>query len=77
MTSVFFGDRPTGAIAALALKNTSEAQANRSPETSNIIIIKNSYVDDIIDSLVTVEKAERVTSEIDQILLKGGFRMKV
>ena len=40
------------------------------------MILKNTYVDDIVDSVTTVEHAKRVTEEADQLLKPGGFSIK-
>ena len=49
MTSVSFGDKPAGAIASLALRKTAEYSSSEYPAAAKMII-KNTYVDDILDS---------------------------
>ena len=75
MTAVSFGDKPAGAIATLALRKTAENNAEKFPNAAKIII-KNSYVDDIIDSLSSHEEAKRATNEIEIALNTGGFEIK-
>ncbi len=75
MTSVNMGDRPSGTIAMVALRKTGEMskdEATRACET----VISNSYMDDIMDSVDLLEEAEKEMNEIDQVLEKGGFKIK-
>ena len=73
MTCVSFGDKPAGAIAALALRKTAELSANEFPVAA-VTISKNAYVDDILGSFDSEEEADRITKEIDIVLAKGSFR---
>ena len=75
ITSVSFGDKPAGAIASLALRKTAELYADQSPVAAQTVI-KNSYVDDIVDSFESHSEAENITSEIDTVIAKGGFSIK-
>ena len=72
---VTFGDRPSGAIAIIALRNTAEMFKNEFPESSSILI-NDSYVDDIIFSVDSMYVAESRISEIEYILREGGFHIK-
>ena len=47
LTSVSFGDKPAGAIASLALRNTADIYSEEYPLASQTII-KNTYMDDVI-----------------------------
>ena len=47
----------------------------RYPRDANIIL-SNTYVDDIVDSLDSKEQCEKVSSEIEQILQTGNFKIK-
>ena len=38
--------------------------------------MENSYVDDICDSVPTVEKAQQLTADVYKVLASGGFRVK-
>ena len=40
------------------------------------LIIESSYVDDIVDSVPSLEVAKKVTHDADLILSKGGFKVK-
>ena len=75
MTAVSFGDKPAGAIASLALRKTAEMNSEEFPVAS-ATIVKNSYVDDIISSFEDKTTARQVTSDIERVLAKGGFRIK-
>jgi hypothetical protein len=75
ITSVSFGDKPAGAIASLALKKTAEMQQNTHPRAANMII-RNSYVDDIVDSFDDLENAKKATKQASQILATGNFKIK-
>ena len=69
------GGKPSGSIASLALRKTAEMEANEFPEECQIIL-KSSYMDDIIDSTDSVEKAEIITKNITDILKRGDFHIK-
>jgi len=75
ITSVSFGDKPAGNIATTALLKTAEMKRKEFPTAADLIS-KNSYVDDIIDSVKTMEEAVKTTNEADKILLSGGFAIK-
>ena len=75
ITSVSFGDKPAGAIAMLALQNTAKAGKDEHPKAAETIL-KNSYVDDIVDSCKNIKEASKLTSDIDVILGNGGFTIK-
>ena len=75
MMAVSFGDKPAGAIASLALRKTAEYSLTEYPVASKMII-KNTYVDDVIDSFNSIQEADQVTEDADTILEKGGFTMK-
>ena len=75
ITAVNMGDKPSGAISTVALKQTAEMAHSSYPEVSNVII-ESTYVDDIIDSVSSTQKAEQITRDIERILKKGNFHMK-
>ena len=75
MTAVNMGDRPSATIAQLALRKTAEEVIQIYPEAANTIV-RNAYMDDIPGSTVSASETMKITSEIDQILLKKGFRIK-
>ena len=75
MERVNMGDKPAPAIATEALYMT--ADLGREISTRAVELIKrSSYVDDLIDSVKTVEEAENLTGEVNLILAKGGFEVK-
>ena len=73
--SVSFGDRPSGTIATVALRKTAENAEAEYPGTAQIII-QNSYMDDIIDSVENKRRAVKITDEIENILETEGFKIK-
>ena len=75
ITSVSFGDRPAGSIATVALRKTAQLFSSVYPRAVEMII-ENTYVDDMVDSVDMVSNAEQLTQEVDEILLKGGFKIK-
>ena len=75
MTSVSFGDKPAGNIATVALRKTANQFLEEYPQSVKVII-DNSYVDDIIDSVTDTTELSRVTNEINEILASGNFKIK-
>ncbi|XP_022799862.1 uncharacterized protein LOC111337764 [Stylophora pistillata] len=73
-TVLTFGDKPAPAMAQIALRKTAEG-GTESPRAAKTLK-ENSYMDYILDSLQTVTEAAQLTSEIDEVLTKGGFRIK-
>ncbi|XP_068203603.1 uncharacterized protein [Palaemon carinicauda] len=74
LTAVTFGDTPSGIIAMMALGKTTEMDESF-PLTAEMIN-RNSYVDDILSSVSTVERAKRSIVEANVILSWGGFQIK-
>ena len=75
MLAVPFGDRPSGAIAIIAMHETAKMKIREFPQAANVIT-RNSYVDDILKSVPTLTEAKRLIHEIESILLDGGFKIK-
>ena len=75
LTSPSFGDRPAGTIATVALQETAKMGTTISPLAVEVIM-KNSYVDDLIDSFKSDEMARKIASEISEILQHGNFFIK-
>ena len=75
MTVVNFGDKPSAAIALAALHKTAEMYKHFNEEAAQCIKC-SSYMDDIIDSKDSVDKAELTIDGIDEILQAGGFKIK-
>ncbi len=74
-TVLTFGDKPAPAMAQIALRKTAEEGASEN-ERAAAAIKDNSYMDDICDSVHTVDDARQLTEEIDNILENGGFKIK-
>ena len=74
-TVLTFGDKPAPAMAQIALRKTAEEGENHSLSAAKTLK-ENSYMDDILDSVQTVSEARQLTTEIDEVLAKGGFRIK-
>ena len=75
ITAVSFGDRPAGNIATMALRKTAEMEIENYPSAA-AMIIKNTYVDDVVDSVKSVEEASKLANDVDHILQHGGFTVK-
>ncbi|XP_062618012.1 uncharacterized protein LOC134279607 [Saccostrea cucullata] len=75
LTSVPFGDRPSGAIAIIALNKTAEMLEDVYPKAASVIK-NNSYVDDILASDPTFENVLQLAKDINQVLDFGGFHIK-
>ena len=68
LTSASFGDKCAGIIAMLALKFTAERYLERFPIAANIII-RNSYVDDIIGGAGEAASTFKIMEEIEPKLM--------
>ncbi|XP_063446979.1 uncharacterized protein LOC134726470 [Mytilus trossulus] len=75
LQTVTFGDKPSGAIATIALQMTADMCSHTYPDTAQMIN-KNSYVDDILVSKETMKEAKNLIQNCDNILHKGGFAIK-
>ncbi len=75
MNVLTFGDKPAPAMAQIALQKTAEEGESINPEAARTIK-DNTYMDDILDSVNTKEEARKLTSDVDRILEKGGFKVK-
>ena len=74
-TVLTFGDKPAPAITQTALRKTAEEKRDEYPEAAETLT-KNSYMDDIFDSVDTVKQANKLTQDIDTVLESGGFAVK-
>ena len=70
-----FEDKPAPTMAHIALQKTAEENQELYPEAATAIKA-NSYMDDLCDSLDTVNQAQKQTEDNDKILETGGFRIK-
>ncbi|VDI24027.1 Hypothetical predicted protein [Mytilus galloprovincialis] len=75
LLTVTFGDRPSGAISTLALHQTAQMYQHIYPDASKMVI-RNSYVDDILQSVESVDNARLITQQTEKMLACGGFRIK-
>ncbi|XP_014668938.1 PREDICTED: uncharacterized protein LOC106810171 [Priapulus caudatus] len=75
MKVVTFGDKPAAAMAQIALKMTAEEGESTHPEAANVLN-HNVYMDDICESVRTIPEAEKLSSDIDELLAEGGFKVK-
>ena len=73
-TVLTFGDKPAPAMAQIALRKTAEQEINVYPEAAEAL--KKKDMDDICDSVTSLEKAEELTDELDTVLAEGGFKVK-
>ena len=67
-------DKPALAIAQTALQKTAAEGEKRFPEAAEVL--KNTYMDDICNSVHSVEQARKLTTEIDEVLHNSGFHVK-
>ena len=75
MQVVSFGDRPAATIAQLALRRTAEL-ASDDYKGEKLVIQKSTYMDDIIDSVETLNIAKTRTTNLETILAAGSFKIK-
>lgn len=75
-TVLTFGDKPAPAMAQIALKKKTAEEGENHSLSAVKTLKENSYMDDILDSVQTVSEAPQLTTEIDEALAKGGFRIK-
>ena len=68
-TILTFGDKSALAMAPIALRKTAEEGENPHPAKT---LKSNSFMDDILDSVHTVQEAQELTTGIDNVLEKGG-----
>ena len=76
LLAVPFGDRPSGAISITAMHETANMKKDEFPEAARVII-RNLHVDDILKSVETMEKANKLIHEIEKILMSGGSRLNI
>ena len=72
---VSFGDKPSGTIATVALRKTAEMGTDKYPKAAQVIK-EDTYMDDIIESVPTKEKATKLAKDIEALLHEGNFKMK-
>ena len=74
-TVLTFGDKPAPAMAQIALRKTAQESKNLKPEAAKVLT-ENVYMDDIYESVETVEEAKTLADDIDIVLKSGGFQVK-
>lgn len=74
-TVMTFRDKPAPAMAQIALRKTAEEGESLGPHAAKTLK-NNSYMDDILDSIHTVQQAQELTTGIDNVLEEGGFKVK-
>lgn len=76
MTRVNMGDRPAGCISTEAVYKTANMFEADSPVAADILR-HSTYVDDIVSSVSgSVDDAKHLTNECENMLDKGGFKIK-
>jgi hypothetical protein len=75
MLRVNMGDKPAPAISTEAIYLTVEKFGTDCPQAAKMLKC-NTYVDDIVDSFPSKETARSVVHEAEELLQKGGFRVK-
>ena len=74
-TVLTFGDKPAPAMAQIALQKTAQESQTSHPQAAKTLM-ENTYMDDVCDSVDTVEDARKQTEDLDNVLEKGGFKTK-
>jgi hypothetical protein len=75
MLRVNMGDKPAPAICTEAIYLTADKFQVLSPQAAQVLR-KSTYVDDIVDSFPSRETAVDVIDKAEQMLQKGGFKIK-
>ena len=75
MERVNMGDRPAAAIATEALYKTAKLGADNAPRAAEFIT-HSSYMDDLIDSVSSVEEASDLAKQTEDLLSLGSFQVK-
>jgi hypothetical protein len=75
MLRVNMGDKPAPAICTEAIYLTADKFYDFSPEAAQVLK-KSTYVDDIVDSFPTQETAVDIMGKTEQMLQRGGFKVK-
>ena len=73
--TVTFGDRPAGCIVMSALRRTAEMFRSVDEKAAEMII-RDSYMDDVVSGTLDKEEAIEAIENIQQIAGKGGFKFK-
>lgn len=76
ITRVNIGDRPAGCIAQLAMRETARLPNFLHLEDERRVIEEDSYVDDLLTSQNDLDKLDKITANVEEILKAGGFFLK-
>ena len=68
------GDKPAGAIAIEAKDLTADLFQHDHPDAATFIKA-SAYVDDLVDSVESLQVAQDLAKGADRILSKGGFKV--
>ncbi|XP_071941071.1 uncharacterized protein [Antedon mediterranea] len=74
-TVLTFGDKPSSAMAQTALRKTAEEGRHQFPKAAQVLK-RNTYMDDLCESVTIVDEAKVLTKNLDNVLKKGGFKVK-
>jgi hypothetical protein len=74
-TVLTFADKPAPAMVQIALRKTADQAENAHPYAAEVLK-KNTYMDAICDSVPSIEYAQQLTKDLDEILDKGGSGVK-
>lgn len=74
-SSESYGDKSSATIATIALRKTAQMGEELYPEAAKIVM-ENTYMDDIIDSVSDKRKALSTARDIERLISKGGFKIK-
>ena len=75
MVKHVFGAKSSPSIADFCLKKTAELESKGIMSEAVATVKKNMYVDDLMKSTSTVEKAITLVGQLRELLARGGFRL--
>ena len=75
MTSHTFGAKDSPNCANFRLKRAAEGSEGKFSDEAVNAITKDFYVDDFVNSVGTVNKANSLANEVTSLLSKAGFRL--
>lgn len=76
ITRVNMGDKPAGCIAQLAMRETANLPPFSHLTEECQVLLKDSYVDDILTSHNDFDQLRTITTNVEMILKAGGFELK-
>ena len=62
-------------MAQIALRRTAQDNKASYPEAAEVLM-NNTYMDDICESVDIEKEAQKLTNDIDTVLKTGGFKVK-